>query len=324
MRAWAGVASIAAAILIGASQPADSQVRFVDANSTDAAIAISGGTVRFFVSEIKNDSSFPTGTLRLELWATSDPFAAMTVGVIPRDFKLAQLTLGVLNGGQQFTNVKSPPLQLGTPPDGVWYYILFLTEFNAVPGNDGFTVADSVVELSGVTVGTPVAPPPPQPTAPAIEYFNADWGFYFITAFPEEIEAIDGGAFDGAWQRTGLSFDVWPQAAAGLAPACRFFSDGSFAPKSTHFYTSSAAECAAIKASPIWSYEGIAFYLQAMDANGLCQAGTLPLYRLYNNSAGGAPNHRYTTSADVLDAMLAAGWIFEGNGITKTFACVPQ
>ncbi len=38
---------------------------------------------------------------------------------------------------------------------------------------------------------------------------------------------------------------------------------------------------------------------------------------------GGAPNHRYTTSLTVFNTMAAAGWVFEGNGNTKVFACVP-
>jgi hypothetical protein len=39
--------------------------------------------------------------------------------------------------------------------------------------------------------------------------------------------------------------------------------------------------------------------------------------KLYNNGMGGAPNHRYTTSVTILNQMIAAGWIFEGNGDTK-------
>ena len=41
----------------------------------------------------------------------------------------------------------------------------------------------------------------------------------------------------------------------------------------------------------------------------------LPLYRLYNDGMGGAPNHRYTTSLTVRAAMIEAGWIPEGSGI---------
>jgi hypothetical protein len=79
-----------------------------------------------------------------------------------------------------------------------------------------------------------------------------------------------------------------------------------------------------LKNNPACSYEGIAFYVQATNANGLCAPGTIALYRLYDNGMGGAPNHRYTTSIPIFYAMIAAGWVFEGNGNTRVFACVPQ
>jgi hypothetical protein len=164
----------------------------------------------------------------------------------------------------------------------------------------------------------------PPAIAQAVEYYYADWNFYFETAFPDEIAALDGGAFGGAWKRTGQTFNVRPSAAnASALPACRFFST-IFAPKSSHFYTPFAYECASLKAGTAWQYQGIAFYIALADANGLCPPGTIPLYRAYNNGMGGAPNHRYTTSLDILDPMIAAGWQFEGNGITKMFACLPQ
>ena len=75
--------------------------------------------------------------------------------------------------------------------------------------------------------------------------------------------------------------------------------------------------------NPNWEYESIAFYLQLPDANGNCPAGTVILYRLYNNGMGGAPNHRFTTSLVIFNQMLAAGWIFEGDLRTYAFACVP-
>jgi hypothetical protein len=163
---------------------------------------------------------------------------------------------------------------------------------------------------------------PPQ-TAVAVEYYYAAWNFYFETAFADEIAALDGGAFGGLWRRTGQTFMVWPESNPSASPTCRFFST-AFAPKSSHFYTPFAAECAVVKTYPQWLYEGIAFYIQLADANGLCSGGTIPLYRLYNNGMGGAPNHRYTTSLTIFNQMVAAGWIFEGNGNTKIFACVPQ
>jgi probable HAF family extracellular repeat protein len=165
----------------------------------------------------------------------------------------------------------------------------------------------------------PISPP----TAVAVEYYYEAWNYYFQTSLPDEIAALDGGAFGGAWKRTGQTFNVWPQANPNSSPTCRFFST-TFAPKSTHVYTPFAAECASLKGSPDWQYEGIAFHIQLASADGLCTDGTIPLYRLYNNGMGGAPNHRYTTSQKILDQMIAAGWVFEGNGNTKVFACVPQ
>jgi len=48
-----------------------------------------------------------------------------------------------------------------------------------------------------------------------------------------------------------------------------------------------------------------------------------PLYRLYNDGQGGAPNHRYTTQAATRSAMLANGWIAEGVGELGVIGCVP-
>jgi len=169
--------------------------------------------------------------------------------------------------------------------------------------------------------------PPPTQTVAAVEYYYDVWNFYFETSFPDEIAALDGGAFGGAWKRTGQTFKVWPQATGSASATCRFFSI-AFAPRSSHFYTPFPSECALVQTDPAlhaaWQFENIAFYIQLADANGFCPAGTIPLYRLYNNGMGGAPNHRYTTSVTVFDQMAAAGWLFEGDGNTKVFACVPQ
>jgi len=157
----------------------------------------------------------------------------------------------------------------------------------------------------------------------AVEYYYAAWGFYFETAFPDEIAALDAGAFGGVWKRTGQTFNVWPQPTGSASPTCRFFST-TFAPRSSHFYTPFSAECEAVKNNPNWEFESIAFYIQLADANGVCPVGTIPLYRAYNNGMGGAPNHRYTTSLAILNQMIATGYVFEGNQVTQVFACVPE
>jgi hypothetical protein len=159
--------------------------------------------------------------------------------------------------------------------------------------------------------------------ATAVEYYYAAWDYYFVTAFPDEIAVLDSGAFGGVWKRTGQTFQVWTDDGSGALATCRFFST-SFAPKSSHFYTPGAAECATLKTNPDWQFESVSFYLKLPDAAGACPGGTTVLYRLYNQGMGGAPNHRYTTDHLTFLQMQSLGWVFEGNGDTGAFACVPQ
>ena len=165
--------------------------------------------------------------------------------------------------------------------------------------------------------------PPPTQTAQAVEFYYAAWNYYFLSSFPEEIALLDAAGPNGNWQRTGYTIKIWPQATSSSSPTCRFFST-SFAPKSSHFYTPFPAECDTVKQNPAWEFESVAFYLKLADASGNCASATVPLYRLYNNGMGGAPNHRYTTSLTIFNQMVDAGWVFEGNANTKVFACVPQ
>jgi len=156
---------------------------------------------------------------------------------------------------------------------------------------------------------------------------------YFVTSSPGEIAALDRGALNTAsgvlWLRTGATFNVWSGPESGALPACRFFyakqglQDIVDFGEIDHFYTPYAAECSAVKANADWQYEGVAFYLQVPDINGNCPIGTTILYRLYYNGSGG-PAHRLTTSLVTFNQYLAAGWVFEGDGRTFAFACVPS
>ena len=153
------------------------------------------------------------------------------------------------------------------------------------------------------------------PTATAVEYFHAGFNHYFMTAYPAEATAIDGGSVQG-WIRTGQTYTVNSESASGLSPVCRFFST-SFAPKSSHFYTPAAAECAAVKNNPNWKFEANAFNVWE-PLGGSCTSGTVPLYRVYNDGRSGAPNHRYTTCTSIRDNMLSHGWVSEGIAM-----CIP-
>ena len=161
-------------------------------------------------------------------------------------------------------------------------------------------------------------------TLSAVEYYYAAWNFYFVTAIPAEIAVLDGGAFGGVWKRTGQQFNVYSTAGApaGAATVWRFFST-SFAPKSSHFYTGIISEYNSLLTNPNWQLEGAVFNTPLPANDGTCPAGSIPIYRLFNNGMGGAPNHRFTTDLGVRAQMISAGWAPEGFGIGVTF-CSPQ
>ena len=52
-------------------------------------------------------------------------------------------------------------------------------------------------------------------------------------------------------------------------------------------------------------------------------AGTTPVYRLYNEGQGAAPNHRYTTDLALRSQMIAKGWTPEGLGALGVIMCAP-
>lgn len=168
-------------------------------------------------------------------------------------------------------------------------------------------------------VSTPVDTPTPEV---AVEYYNASMDHYFVTAIADEVTKLDNGVI-GGWARTGASFHVFPVGTTGAASVCRFFS-ASFAPKSSHFYTPFESECATVRNNADWQFEAKVFSVALPDPNGNCASALIPLYRLYNNGLGGAPNHRYTTASDIRSTMIGRGWIPEGMGALGVVACVPQ
>ncbi len=161
--------------------------------------------------------------------------------------------------------------------------------------------------------------PAPQ-IATAVEYYHLAFDHFFVTTIADEITKLDNGTFAG-WKRTGLQFDVYKAPTPGASAVCRFFST-AFAPKSSHFYTALASECAAVKANAAWTFEGEVFYVKTPAMDGTCEAATVPVYRLYNNGMGAAPNHRFTTDEALQAEMETKGWIPEGYGVGVTM-CVP-
>src|SRR4051812_38378586 len=102
-----------------------------------------------------------------------------------------------------------------------------------------------------------------EPTARAVEFYNARLNHYFITAFADEVAMLDAGVVVPGWVRTGVAFNAWQAATDDpkAVPVCRFFGTPGVGPDS-HFYTADPAECALVKTNPDWTFEAIAFYIE--------------------------------------------------------------
>ena len=162
-----------------------------------------------------------------------------------------------------------------------------------------------------------------------VEYYSAALDDYLLTAYPDEIRALDAGQIAG-WQRTGQELGTWTGGPAnsgvipGIDSVCRiyvgtthFFSINGF-PDAAH----GQSECGVAVNAPDSIAETFnAFYAVSPDrVTGACPSGQMPVYRLWNPRGA---SHRYTTDKSVRSEMLARGWVAEGIGSDGVVMCVP-
>jgi len=156
---------------------------------------------------------------------------------------------------------------------------------------------------------------PAAPLPQVVEFYNSILDNYFITADPNEQASIDNGAAGAGWTRTGNTFS-----AGGTAQVCRFYGSISPGPNS-HFYTIDPDECSRLKQAQAltaptqkrWNFESLDF-ASTPTLSGGCAAGTVPVYRAYNNgfARGVDSNHRLTSNTAAIQEVVARGWISEG------------
>ena len=163
----------------------------------------------------------------------------------------------------------------------------------------------------------------PAGTVPVIEYYRADLDHYFITADPNEASFIDV-SLQSIFQRTGEIFYAWvdPVLAPMTAlPMCRFYAGGLI---NSHYFTANASECQFIlnNYAGTWKIESFAaFYVVLPDVNGQCSAGTLPVYKFFDNRQDA--NQRHTIDLSVRRAMNNRAWIPQGIGPNHVAFCTP-
>ncbi len=182
----------------------------------------------------------------------------------------------------------------------------------------GAGMLDAGAAVRAALAGVP--PPVANGTRTATEFYHPVFDHYFITSDAAETAALAAGNLP-PWVPTGQTFKVWDRPDTNITNVCRFFTN-YFLPQSAHYYSNRDIECPGLQARGPWALEELdAFYV--MPVQTACPPGTLPLYRLYNNDRGGAPNWRYTIDLLTRSSMIAANWVPDGDGEDGVFACVP-
>lgn len=156
-----------------------------------------------------------------------------------------------------------------------------------------------------------------EPAASIVEFFNAPFNKYFITASPADWAVLDQHASIG-WKRTGVTFSAYTQGQdAAALPVCRYFAPAV----ASHFFSVSKADCDLLAVTPGFVYEGIAWYATPPIA-GTCVSGTSSLYRTFNNGSNtnnGPANHRYFNDYSFYQSYAVKGYALEGLAM-----CLPQ
>lgn len=204
-------------------------------------------------SRIENNrASGTSGEMRLELWAFSTPFTGGEQGV-----RLATSSVGTLSAGFYKQPIGTPMVTAIRPPNGKWFYSMFLTEQTVgYASNEGFKTVDSVNFPRVVTINS-------NGPAEGLLSFSGNVSYFVAgdtaTFAPKDIINLRATAtgklrmslwafarpFDGAQQsgyRVGLGREL-----PALPPSSHFFSIdslGSYAqpPAGDWYYTLFAEE----------------------------------------------------------------------------------
>lgn len=162
-----------------------------------------------------------------------------------------------------------------------------------------------------------------------VEYHNATYGRYFLTASAPDIDALDSGRIAG-WKRTGESLLTFDRGPGVVVSVCRYYyPTGDIG---SHFFSASAEECASVGAQVQGAQleTAAAFYVALPDkVTGACPGNvtvgivtyvkTEPIYRVWD--AVGGFEHRYTHVRALRDQWVAEGWKAEGYGPDAVAMC---
>lgn len=261
----------------------------------------SGGSQRTFAFASNLKSSNTAG--RRVLVATPG-FAALNI-VTPDYDTLPAGFIPVAGGSLNYAGVHT--VNFGPlPTDGV----------NAINVN-GMPIPNVATNFAGQTGSVQPGPA----VALAIEYYNQGLDHYFVTHHTDEIAILDAGVTIKGWVRTGQSWNVYAAAGANTSPVCRFYIPPDKG--DSHFYGRGTVECDETAAkNPTFVNEDPQFFHVILPTLGVCPAGTIPVYRVFDNRLDA--NHRYMIDRAIRDQMVNdRHWLAEGDGDDLVVMCVP-
>lgn len=112
----------------------------------DCSYETSGTTLTLNAFRVENNAGRSTGTLRLQLWASSQPYSGSSIS----GYKMGEYTLGTLANNEYFYSINQY-VTYTAPPAGTYYVTMMLTE------NDlqvDYTRFDKTITVSGSTTST--------------------------------------------------------------------------------------------------------------------------------------------------------------------------
>ncbi len=230
---------------------------------------------------------------------------------------------------------ESPEIDSISPPSGTFSdtieieylgspvvpYTVVLQAFPAMDGKPVGTGVQVTVQCNALGAGRGIATfSVVQAPSTVVEYYHAGFDHYFITWLPNEIAILDAGTQSKGWTRTGSSFKTSATPLAGTSPVCRYYIPPELG--NSHFFGRGTVECDATGAkNPSFVLEDPAFMQMFLPVLGACPPNTTQIYRVFSNRPDA--NHRYMTDKDVRAAMVAKGWLAEGDGPDLVVMCSP-
>ena len=162
-----------------------------------------------------------------------------------------------------------------------------------------------------------------EPSAEAVEFYNASLDHFFLTHVAGEIHDLDAGVHAG-WARTGQRIRVYTQPKPGTSPVCRYYIPPGLG--NSHFYGRGTVECqdTGVK-NPAFALEDPQFLHMVLPAAGRCPYNSTTkekVYRVFSNRADA--NHRYMIDPAIREQMVARGWLAEGDGPDAIVMCGPE